>query len=276
MYTPPDTQEIMSKYESTYSDVEERSLAGAFQHGLDAIKKELRSYNITGEKAAAYMIQYITTVTTNIATSAQQTALNLITSAYSLPKDLEYKNAQKELVEEQKTTVAEIREYDVKYREAQTSSLRESIMQNTLIKINSEANSMIGTLSANGVIAPHNLFVISMLAAEKALEALKTEEINGHDTKQLLITRNYNGFEVINEAGATRPALIREYRLPPNDRWSYELVLADGTRLTGTDVGGVKVYEELASRPLLPVYKCHKVSSSLFTDADMERIRRTY
>jgi hypothetical protein len=127
---------------------------------------------------------------------------------------------------------------------------------------------MIGALSANGVVPPASLYRMSTLAAERALKLLKTDEMNGHDDTVPMLTRLYHG-HLYDEKNMAYPALIREYILPPNDRWSYEIVLRDGKIITGTNNGGTAIYEEEASKPLADVYICRKIASHVFTDNEM-------
>ncbi|MDR2885108.1 MAG: hypothetical protein LBV09_08370 [Deferribacteraceae bacterium] len=265
-YIPPTTQEIISRYDTTYSSVENSAFTGAFMQGLEQIKSELKAYNVTGEKAAAYMMQYVSTATTNIVANSQQTALSLITTAYRMPQDAELTNAQKdlanaqiELVNEQKIAAEEMRPYDIRHKEVQTTSLQDSITQNSLIRLNAEAGNFIATMTANAMVPPQSVLNIYRMAAKKAFEILKIGNID--DVPKPLTVWDYT---VTDSSGDKRR--IRMYKLPLNgDKFRYEIIRANGEIIQGTGRGGDTVLEELAGTPIATSHICWLTHKDLFT-----------
>lgn len=144
----PTAQDIINQYGTVYPDVEAKALNGTFKTVMDKIIAEYDACNLTGVEKAKLVSQAATAMGTTVIGSSQQAVVSLLSAAHNIPVDVEYKQEQ-------------------------TKTLRDSMVQNTLIKTFSELNAMIGSLGSGGLVAPAQMVYASCVASYAALASLK-------------------------------------------------------------------------------------------------------
>lgn len=149
----PTAQEIINQYSTVYPQVEGKALTGTFETVMNRISAEYDACNLTGVEKAKLVSQAATSMGATVIGSSQQAVVSLLQAAHNIPVDVEYKQEQ-------------------------TIVLRDSMVQNTLIKTFSEINAMIGSLGSGGLVAPAEWIYQSMMAAWKAIDLLK--DVNGN------------------------------------------------------------------------------------------------
>ena len=153
----PTTDEIINKYKSVYPDVEKLVTAENrfYLKGLEDLTELYTKWNIPATEKAKYTAQYVIASNAQLISTAQQVASQIVLAAYNMPTELASKEAE------------------IKYKEAQTRALQESVIQNTLIKAFSELNSMIGALGAGGLVATTPMLYQSAYTVWKAIDELR-------------------------------------------------------------------------------------------------------
>lgn len=146
----PTVQDIIDKYAPTYKIVEEASWDGVIQRVIETMNEQWANYAITDEARAKLLIQLLIGLGQTIIQASQQTAVSLVSVAYQMPEDIAYKQEQ-------------------------TKVLGLSVVQNSLIKLFSETNNMIGMLGSGQIVAHQRQLYQAAIAGFKAADHLNSE-----------------------------------------------------------------------------------------------------
>lgn len=148
--------EIIKQYPMAHKTIEDETMkeGGVFKIASEMLNDEFEALNITGAEKAKIYAQFMIATTATIVSSVQQAAIQLLSSAYRIIPD---------------TASAQV---NAEYQAEQKKILKDSLIQNTLIKLFTETNNMIGTLGAGNMVAPAQMIYQATIAAYKACDLL--------------------------------------------------------------------------------------------------------